>query len=77
MAISELRISALPYWTNTFGAKDLEEFFEVLFCCGVFLGLESAFDRPNHKKNSTGKEKIKKFFRNQLDGAIEYSKLRI
>ena len=27
----QLRISALPYWNNTFGARGLEAFFEFLF----------------------------------------------
>ena len=44
------------------------------FSCWVFLGFESAFGRPNHKKNSTRKKKFKKFFRKQLDWAnITYS----
>ena len=35
MAILELRISPLPYWTNTFGTRGLEEFFEFFFLFNV------------------------------------------
>ena len=69
MALSEKRISVLLSCTNTFGVRGLEEFFDFLFSYCVFVGFESAFGRPNHKKNSQRKKKFKKLFGKQLDGA--------
>ena len=65
MALSELRISAVPYWTNTFGARGLEEDLNFFFLAMFFLW----FGRTKADSRVEG--------RKELDGARTLSELRI
>ena len=68
MALSELEISALPYWTNTFGARGLKEIFKFLFFLLSFSWVRVG-PRPTEPLKNQQEKEIKKLFWNQLDGA--------
>ena len=59
-ALSELRIAALPYWTNTFGARGMEEFFEGLFTFEFLVGFEPSFARPEPQLEIRKKKVLQK-----------------